>query len=148
MPPLLVKNPGLALRAQSEYLLDYPRGPHVPAPYFALTGMRARIPLVHDARMWTYFAAILVVGVVGKFGGAFISARFSGSHSLCESAALGILLNTRGLVELIVLNVGLEVGVISPPLFSILVLMAIVTTMATTPLLDAVYPASLHTRET
>jgi Kef-type K+ transport system membrane component KefB len=113
-------------------------------PYFALTGMRTRIPLMHDSRMWAYFSAILVVAVVGKFGGAFMSARLSKAYSLRESAALGILLNTRGLVELIVLNIGLEAGVISTGLFSILVLMAIFTTIATTPLLDAVYPATLY----
>ena len=77
---------------------------------------------------------IIVVATAGKFGGAFLAARLSG-YGNRESAILGTLMNTRGLMELIVLNIGLELGVISPTLFTMLVIMALVTTMATSPVL-------------
>jgi Kef-type K+ transport system membrane component KefB len=72
---------------------------------------------------------------VGKFGGCCAAARAMGMR-LRQAAGLGILMNTRGLMELIVLNIGLDLGVISPTLFTMMVLMALATTMATTPLLD------------
>ena len=77
---------------------------------------------------------------IGKFGGAFAASRLTGLDWR-ESTALGILMNTRGLMELIVLNVGLDLRVISPTLFGMLVLMAVVTTLATTPILHTVTPA-------
>jgi Kef-type K+ transport system membrane component KefB len=78
----------------------------------------------------------VIVATAGKFGGTAIAARASGL-TWRDSASLGILMNTRGLVELIVLNIGLELGVISPRLFTMLVIMAIVTTMMTAPVLSA-----------
>jgi Kef-type K+ transport system membrane component KefB len=77
----------------------------------------------------------LVVACLGKFGGTFAAASYAGLPWR-EGATLGTLMNTRGLMELIVLNVGLEQGVISPTLFSMLVVMAVVTTLATAPILD------------
>jgi Kef-type K+ transport system membrane component KefB len=74
------------------------------------------------------------VACVGKFGGTAIAARLSGLPWR-DASALGILMNTRGLVELIVLNVGLDLGVISPTLFAMLVVMALVTTLMTSPIL-------------
>ena len=107
--------------------------------YFALTGLRSSIFLITGANMWFYCAVIIVLAVVGKLGGSMLSARLNGM-TWRESAAVGILMNTRGLVELVILNIGLDLGILSPALFSIMVLMALVTTLMTTPLLRWVYP--------
>lgn len=106
--------------------------------YFALTGLRSSIFLISGVKMWIYCAVIILLAVAGKWGGSMLSARFNGM-SWRESAAIGILMNTRGLVELVILNIGLDLGVLSPALFSIMVLMALVTTMMTTPLVKWVY---------
>ncbi|HXU36700.1 MAG TPA: cation:proton antiporter [Blastocatellia bacterium] len=103
--------------------------------YFALTGLRSSIFLISGARMWFYAAVIIVLAVAGKWGGSMISARINGM-TWRESAAVGVLMNTRGLVELVILNIGLDLGILSPALFSIMVLMALVTTLMTTPLLN------------
>ena len=79
---------------------------------------------------------IIAAACVGKLGGTALAARLCGMPWRA-AATLGVLMNTRGLVELIVLNVGLDLGVISPTMFAMLVIMALVTTFATTPLLDA-----------
>jgi Kef-type K+ transport system membrane component KefB len=102
--------------------------------FFAYTGMRTQLGLVSGADAWLYCVAIILVATLGKFGGTLIAARGTGL-SWQMSSSLGILMNTRGLMELIVLNVGLELGVISPQLFAMMVLMALATTMATTPVL-------------
>lgn len=102
--------------------------------FFAITGMRTEIGLVSGLYEWGVCLLIIGVATAGKFGGAFLAARLTGSEWR-ESAALGILMNTRGLMELIVLNVGLELGVISATLFTMMVLMALATTLATTPIL-------------
>ncbi len=109
--------------------------------FFAYTGMRTQIGLVSGATEWLLCGVIIAVASVGKFGGSAVAARISGM-SWRESAALGILMNTRGLMELIVLNIGLDMKVISPALFAMLVIMAVVTTFATTPVLHMV----LHRR--
>jgi Kef-type K+ transport system membrane component KefB len=103
--------------------------------FFAYTGMRTHVELVNGAGQWLLCLLIIVTACVGKFGGSFAAARISGI-GWRDSAALGVLMNTRGLMELIVLNIGLDLKVISPTLFAMLVIMAIVTTMATTPILD------------
>lgn len=110
--------------------------------YFALTGLRSSIFLISGAKMWLYCAVIIVLAVVGKWGGSMFSARLNGM-SWRESAAVGILMNTRGLVELVILNIGLDLGILSPALFSIMVLMALVTTLMTTPLLRWIYPETI-----
>jgi len=102
--------------------------------FFALTGMRTRIDLVSGVDQWLICGLIILVATVGKFGGSFVAARFTGL-GWREAAAIGTLMNTRGLMELIVLNIGLDLGVISPTLFAMMVLMALVTTMATSPVL-------------
>ena len=104
--------------------------------FFAFTGLRTQIGLVHGAREWLICLVIIAVASAGKFGGASLAARITGL-SWTESASLGVLMNTRGLMELIVLNVGLDLGVLSPTLFAMLVIMAIVTTLVTTPALQA-----------
>jgi Kef-type K+ transport system membrane component KefB len=107
--------------------------------YFAFTGMRTQIGLVSGWEQWLVCGLIILVATAGKFGGTVVAARIAG---LCwrEAAGLGVLMNTRGLMELIVLNIGVDLGVISPTLFTMMVLMALVTTMATTPTLDLFAP--------
>jgi Kef-type K+ transport system membrane component KefB len=101
--------------------------------------MRTQIGLVSGWEQWLVCAVIIAVATVGKFGGTLGAARIMGLPWR-DSASLGILMNTRGLMELIVLNIGLDLGVISPTLFAMMVLMAIVTTMATSPILHALVP--------
>ncbi|MBA3546320.1 MAG: cation:proton antiporter [Nannocystis sp.] len=107
--------------------------------FFALSGLRTQIGLLDSASDWLLCALIIVVACLGKFGGSALAARYTGL-GWREASALGILMNTRGLMELIVLNIGLELGVISPKLFTMMVLMALFTTFITTPLLQWVYP--------
>jgi Kef-type K+ transport system membrane component KefB len=104
--------------------------------FFAFTGMRTEIGLVASVHDWLVCGVIIVVATAGKFGGAFLSARLVGI-SWHNAMGLGLLMNTRGLMELIALNIGLDLGVISPTLFAMMVLMALVTTMATGPLLHS-----------
>ena len=103
--------------------------------FFALTGMRTRLDLLGGTRIWFWTAVVLAVAVAGKIGGAALAARWTG-ESWKNALALGALLNTRGLVELIVLNIAYNAGVFSPTLFSMLVVMALITTMMTTPILN------------
>ncbi|HEV2304910.1 MAG TPA: cation:proton antiporter [Candidatus Acidoferrales bacterium] len=107
--------------------------------FFAFTGLRTQIGLVHGLRDWAICILIIAVASLGKFGGGTVAAKITGLDWR-EAASLGILMNTRGLMELIVLNVGLDLGVLSPVLFAMLVIMAIVTTVATTPVLQALAP--------
>jgi Kef-type K+ transport system membrane component KefB len=104
--------------------------------FFAFTGLRTQIGLIQGDQ-WLICGLIILVACAGKFGGSALAAHLTGM-SWRDSASLGILMNTRGLMELIVLNIGLDLKVISPTLFAMLVLMAVVTTFATTPILDAV----------
>jgi Kef-type K+ transport system membrane component KefB len=103
--------------------------------FFALTGMRTRIDLLVGAGPWLVCLAIILVATLGKLAGTFLAARLSGLGRR-ESAVLGVLMNTRGLMELIVLNIGLELKIISPTLFAMLVVMALATTMMTAPALQ------------
>src|SRR5262245_17505881 len=105
--------------------------------FFAFTGMRTEIGLVSGWGAWMTCGVIILVATVGKFGGTLLGARLAG-YEWRQASSLSILMNTRGLMELIVLNVGLDLGVISPTLFTMLVIMAIATTMATTPALKLV----------
>jgi Kef-type K+ transport system membrane component KefB len=102
--------------------------------FFAFTGLRTSIGLIRGRDMWMLLALVLMVAVGGKLGGTALAARVSGMRWR-EAAALGILMNTRGLMELVILSIGLDLGIISPALFSMLVVMALVTTFMTTPLL-------------
>jgi Kef-type K+ transport system membrane component KefB len=102
--------------------------------FFAYTGMRTKIGLVSGGEAWLFTAVIILVATLGKFGGTLAAARFTGLDWRLSSS-LGILMNTRGLMELIVLNIGLELGVISEKLFAMMVIMALATTLATTPVL-------------
>ncbi len=103
--------------------------------FFAFSGLRTQIGLIQGDQ-WGICALIIVIACLGKWGGSTLAARLTGMDWR-NASALGILMNTRGLMELIVLNIGLDLGVISPTLFAMLVLMALVTTFMTTPILDA-----------
>jgi Kef-type K+ transport system membrane component KefB len=103
--------------------------------FFALTGMRTRLDLLSESRIWLWTGIVLMAAVIGKIGGAMLAARWTG-QSWRNAMALGALLNTRGLVELVVLNIAYSAHVFSPTLFTMLVVMALVTTMITTPILD------------
>ena len=105
--------------------------------FFAYTGLRTQIGLVNGYEQWMMCALIVVVASAGKFGGSVVAARITGLNWR-DSSALGVLMNTRGLMELIVLNIGLEMNVISPTLFAMLVIMALVTTFSTTPILHLI----------
>ncbi|MCE9544452.1 MAG: cation:proton antiporter [Planctomycetia bacterium] len=109
--------------------------------FFAFTGMHTRIDLLSGAEQWLICGAIIVVATIGKFGGTVAAARLTGL-GWRESAALGTLMNTRGLMELIVLNVGRDLGVIPQSLFAMLVIMALVTTIATSPIVRRLVPAT------
>jgi Kef-type K+ transport system membrane component KefB len=102
--------------------------------FFALTGLRTRIDLLSGARVWIYTLAIIAVAIVGKYVGATLASRATGT-SWRDSTALGVLMNTRGLVELVILNAGLELGILSPQLFTMMVIMALVTTFMAAPAL-------------
>ncbi len=106
--------------------------------FFAFTGLRASIGLVNNVEMWFFTLLIVLVAILGKFGGSSIAARWSGMNWR-ESSAIGVLMNTRGLMELVLLNIGLELGVLSPALFTMMVLMALITTFMTAPLLEWIY---------
>jgi len=105
--------------------------------FFALTGLRTQVTLMSSAADWLACAGIIAVATAGKFGGAAVAGRLSGM-SWRFAAQLGALMNTRGLMELIVLTVGLKAGIITPRLFTMMVIMAIVTTAMTAPLLDLI----------
>ena len=105
--------------------------------FFAFTGMRTEIGLLDGAYEWLVCGLIVAVASVGKFVGTLAAARLNGLDGR-QATALGILMNTRGLMEVIVLNVGLDLGVITPTLFTMLVLMALATTLMTAPLLQGV----------
>jgi Kef-type K+ transport system membrane component KefB len=103
--------------------------------FFALTGMRTRLDLLNGKSVWLWAGIVLLAAVFGKMGGAALAARWTG-ESWRNAIALGALLNTRGLVELIVLNIAYNVGAFSPTLFTMMVVMALLTTMSTTPILN------------
>jgi len=105
--------------------------------FFALTGLRTELSLVSSARDWLICLVIILLATAGKFGGSFLAGRIVGMPARF-AARLGVLMNTRGLMELVVLNVGLDIGVISPRLFTMMVIMAIATTAITAPLLDLI----------
>jgi Kef-type K+ transport system membrane component KefB len=105
--------------------------------FFVFTGLRTQIGLLNESHLWIVCAGIILTAVVGKFGGSAIAAKFVGK-SWKESLSIGALMNTRGLMELIVLNIGYDLGVLSAEVFAMLVLMALVTTFMTGPALDAI----------
>ena len=101
--------------------------------FFAFTGLRTEITLIDGAGAWLVCAMVTAVAVIGKVGGSAIAARVT-AMPWRDAAVIGLLLNTRGLMELVILNIGLDIGVISRELFAMMVLMALATTFMTTPL--------------
>jgi Kef-type K+ transport system membrane component KefB len=102
--------------------------------FFAFTGLRTQIGLLDDFSGWSICLLITAIATLGKLGGSAAAARFTGMSWL-ESLQLGALMNTRGLMELIALNIGYDLGILSPRIFTMLVIMAVLTTMLTGPLL-------------
>jgi Kef-type K+ transport system membrane component KefB len=113
--------------------------------FFAYTGLRTRIGEIGGVGQWGVCLLIVAVAVAGKLAGTGIAARLGGL-GWRQALTLGALMNTRGLMELVVLNIGLDVGLISPRLFSMMVAMAIVTTMMTPPMLGRLYPENVARR--
>jgi Kef-type K+ transport system membrane component KefB len=107
--------------------------------FFAFTGLRTNVGLVNGSEMWIYCGLIILVATVGKLGGSMVASWLAGMP-VREAAGLGTLMNTRGLMELVILNIGLDIKVISPTLFSMMVLMALFTTFMTTPVLEIICP--------
>ncbi len=105
--------------------------------FFVFTGLRTEIGLLDDIYLWKVTGLIIAVAVTGKFLGSALAAKFVGQNWR-DSLVIGALMNTRGLMELIVLNIGYELGVLSPAIFTMLVLMALLTTFMTGPALDLI----------
>lgn len=105
--------------------------------FFVSTGLRTEIGLLNKPELWILCLIFILVAIIGKFGGALFSARFVG-ESWKDSLYIGALMNTRGLMELVVLTIGYEMKILSPAIFVILVLMTLVTTFMTTPLISLI----------
>jgi Kef-type K+ transport system membrane component KefB len=105
--------------------------------FFVFTGLRTQIGLIDDPHLWKITGIIILVAVVGKFFGSALAAKFVG-HNWKDSLSIGTLMNTRGLMELVVLNIGYDLGVLSTEIFTMMVIMALVTTFMTGPALDLI----------
>ena len=105
--------------------------------FFVFTGLRTEIGLLNDPYLWKITGFIILVAVVGKFFGSALAAKFVG-QSWRDSLTIGALMNTRGLMELIVLNIGLDLKVLTPEVFTMMVIMALVTTFMTGPTLNII----------
>jgi Kef-type K+ transport system membrane component KefB len=105
--------------------------------FFAFTGLRTQIGLLNESHLWISCLLIISVAIIGKFMGSSITAKIIG-RTWQDSLSLGALMNTRGLMELIVLNIGYDLGILGPEIFAIMILMALFTTFMTGPLLDLI----------
>ncbi len=105
--------------------------------FFVFTGLRTQIGLLNDVYLWKITGLIILVAVVGKFVGSALAAKFVGQNWK-DSLSIGALMNTRGLMELVVLNIGYDLGVLNPEIFAMMVIMALVTTIMTGPALDII----------
>jgi Kef-type K+ transport system membrane component KefB len=105
--------------------------------FFAFTGLRTHVELLNQGHLWGTCMLVILVAVAGKFGGSALSAKLVG-QSWKDSLSIGALMNTRGLMELIVLNIGLDLKILSPEIFAIMVLMALATTFMTGPSLSLI----------
>jgi Kef-type K+ transport system membrane component KefB/nucleotide-binding universal stress UspA family protein len=137
---VMPKNPGL-VRDLAQKTEDFVLTFLLPI-FFAYSGLRTQIGLLNRPDLWLLCVSVVGVAIIGKYVGTYVAARVCGIENR-EASALGWLMNTRGLTELIVLNIGLSLGVISPLLFTMLVIMALVTTVMTSPLLEWTYPKRL-----
>jgi Kef-type K+ transport system membrane component KefB/nucleotide-binding universal stress UspA family protein len=113
--------------------------------FFAYTGLQTQIGLLNRPELWLDTLLIIFVACLGKWGGSMLAGRSCGM-GWREASAVGVLMNTRGLVELIILNIGLQLGVITPVVFAMMIIMALVTTALTTPVLHYIYPRRLLER--
>ncbi|KAG5636492.1 hypothetical protein H0H81_007826 [Sphagnurus paluster] len=114
--------------------------------YFTLSGLSTNLGLLNDGITWAYTIAIIFTAFVGKFGGCALAARYGAGFTWRESGAIGSLMSCKGLVELIVLNVGLSAGILTPRVFSMFVLEALTLTFMTTPLVTRFYPPHVRKR--
>lgn len=105
--------------------------------FFVFTGLRTQIGLLNDPYLWKVFGLVLLVAITGKFVGSALAAKVIGQNWR-DSLTIGALMNTRGLVELVALNIGFDLGVLTPEIFTMLVLMALVTTFMTSPALNLI----------
>jgi Kef-type K+ transport system membrane component KefB len=105
--------------------------------FFVFTGLRTHIGLLNQGHLWITCGWIILVAVVGKFGGSAMAAKVVG-QSWKNSLSIGALMNTRGLMELVVLNIGYDLGILSPEVFTMMVIMALVTTFMTSPALNVI----------
>ena len=105
--------------------------------FFVFTGLRTQVGLLNEGNLWFAFGWIVLVAVAGKFGGSTLAAKVTG-QSWKDSLSIGALMNTRGLMELVVLNIGYDLGILSPQVFAMMVLMALITTFMTNPALDLI----------
>lgn len=105
--------------------------------FFVFTGLRTEIGLINDPYQWWITFLIILVAITGKFVGSTLAARLVG-QSWQESLSIGALMNTRGLMELVVLNIGYDLGILTPEIFAMMVIMALVTTFMTGPALDLI----------
>jgi len=107
--------------------------------FFAFTGLRTQISLLNDWVSWLTCFGIIIVAVAGKLGGSMLAARWT-KMSWRDSFSIGVLMNTRGLVELVVLNIGYDLGILSARVFAMMVIMALFTTFMTAPLISLLQP--------
>jgi len=105
--------------------------------FFVFTGLRTEIGLLNDAYLWKVTGMIILVAITGKFLGSALAAKFV-RQSWKDSLTIGALMNTRGLMELVVLNIGYDLGILTPKVFAMMVIMALVTTFMTGPALDLI----------
>lgn len=105
--------------------------------FFVSTGLRTEIGLLNSPELWSMCGIFIIVAILGKFGGSLVAARFVG-ESWKNSLYIGALMNTRGLMELVVLTIGYDMNILTPPVFVMLVLMTLVTTFMTTPLISLI----------
>lgn len=103
--------------------------------FFVSTGLRTEIGLLNSPELWYMCGIFILVAIIGKFGGSLVAARFVG-ETWKDSLYIGALMNTRGLMELVVLTIGYDMNILTPPIFVMLVLMTLVTTFMTTPLIS------------
>lgn len=105
--------------------------------FFVFTGLRTQIGLLTEGSLWITCGLVILVAVLGKFGGSALAAKIVGENWK-SSLSIGALMNTRGLMELVVLNIGYDLGILSPEIFAMMVLMALITTFMTGPALDLI----------
>lgn len=114
--------------------------------FFAFTGLRTQITLLNDWQSWLMCAVIILIAIAGKLGGSMLMSRWTGM-GWTQSFSIGVLMNTRGLVELVVLNIGYDLGILSERIFAMMVIMALVTTFMTGPLLALVRSSEAYSRQ-